>query len=178
MLGKELPLLESSVMAMEDAIKNGDQSFWSLDNLAEVTGAELFRSAKGGQFKTAAKTYFLNDLKSSGVRPNQFLEKMLADALPKIGRSEEANQTVLESFKFSNDLKKKRHETIRDLEKYYEESMGFLPGRFNAIVEENMKPYIEDRQKDNKKKKSGGSNGADIDTSGLDKYINGDSFGS
>jgi len=151
-LGKELPLLESSVMAMEDAIQNGDQSFWSLDNLAELTGSELFRTAKGGQFKTAAKTYFLNDLKSSGGRPNMFIEKMLADALPKMGRSEEANQTVLESFKFSNDLKKKRHETIRDLEKYYEESMGFLPGRFNSIVEENMKPYIEERQKDYEKR--------------------------
>lgn len=146
-IGQELPLLESSVMAMEDAVVNGDQSFWSLDNLAEVTGLELFRTAKGGQFKTAAKTYFLNDLKASGARPNQFIEKQLVDALAKVGRSQEANQTVLESFKFSNDLKKKWHETARDLEKYYEDTIGYLPGSYSRLIEDQMKPYVEERQK-------------------------------
>lgn len=151
-LGQELPILESSVSAMEDAIVNGDQSFWSLDNLAELTGLELFRTAKGGQFKSAAKTYFINDLKTSGARPNMFIEKQLADALTKVGRSQEANQTVLESFKFSNDLKKKWQETVRSLEKHYDESIGYLPGSFSRIVEEQMKPYIEDRQKEYEKK--------------------------
>lgn len=147
-IGEELPILESSVMAMEDAITNGDQSFWSSDNLAEMTGIELFRTAKGGQFKTAAKTYFINDLKTSGARPNQFLEKQFVDALAKVGRSQEANQTVLESFKFTNDLKRKRLETIRELEKYYDESLGYLPSGFSRIVEETMEPYIKDRQKE------------------------------
>lgn len=151
-LGKELPILESSVFAMEDAIKKGDLSFWSPDNIAEMTGLEFLRTAKGGQFKTAAKTYFINDLKTSGARPNQFLEKQFVDALAKIGRSEEANETVIESFKFTNDLKKKRLETIRDLEKFYDESLGYLPGRFNGIVEETMKPYVEERQKEYEKR--------------------------
>lgn len=146
-LGEELPILESSIMAMEDAVTNGDQSFWSLDNLAEMTGLELFRTAKGGQFKTAAKTYFINDLKASGARPNMFIERQLSDALAKVGRSQEANQTVIESFKFSNDLKRKWLETVRDLEKYYEKSMGYLPGSFNSRVEEMMAPYVKDRQK-------------------------------
>jgi hypothetical protein len=147
-ISQELPLLDSSVIAMEDSILNGDQSFWSPDNFAEMTGLEWFRTAKGGQFKTAAKTYFINDLKASGARPNQFLEKQFVDALAKVGRSKEANQTVLESFKFSNDLKRKRMDTIRELEKYYYDSMGYLPARFSSIVDENIKPYISDRQKE------------------------------
>lgn len=146
-LGQELPLLESSIHAMEDAVLNEDLSFWSPDNLAEVTGVELFRTAKGAQFKTAAKNYFLNDLKSSGGRPNQFIEKQLVDALTKIGRSQEANQTVLESFKLSNDLKRQWHDTVRDLEKHYDETLGYLPGNLSRIAEETMKPYVEDRQK-------------------------------
>jgi len=151
-LGKELPILESTVTAMEDAIQNRDLSFWSADNLAEMTGLEWLRTAKGAQFKSASKNYFINDLKASGARPNMFIEKQFVDALAKIGRSEEANQTVIESFKFTNDLKKKRLDTIRDLEKYYDESLGYLPGRFNAIVEETMKPYVNDRQKDYEKR--------------------------
>ena len=151
-LGEELPLLESSIMAMEDAVVNGDQSFWSPDNIAEMTGIELFRTAKGGQFKTAAKTYFINDLKASGARPNQFLEKQFVDALAKVGRSQEANQTVIESFKFSNDIKRKKLETIRNLQKFYEEGNGYLPSNFNRIVEETMEPYIKDRQKEYEKR--------------------------
>lgn len=150
-LGTEIPILESTINAMEDAVVNGDQSFWSLDNLAEMTGLELFRTAKGGQFKSAAKTYFINDLKASGARPNQFIEKQMTDALAKIGRSQEANQTVIESFKFSNDLKKKWHETARELEKYYDETIGYLPGSFSRIIEETMKPYVEERQKNYEK---------------------------
>jgi hypothetical protein len=145
-LGKELPVLEASVNAMEDAVKNEDLSFFSPDNIAEVTGIELFRSAKGAQFKTAAKTYFLNDLRSSGARPNQFIEKQLVDALTKVGRSQEANETVIESFKFSNDLKKAWHQSVREMEKQYEDSLGYVPGNLSRIVEETMKPYIEERQ--------------------------------
>ncbi|RPI85129.1 MAG: hypothetical protein EHM34_02405 [Nitrosopumilales archaeon] len=146
-IGKELPVAESSINAMEDAILNGDQSFWSPDSLAEITGVEAFRTAKGGQFKTAAKTFFINDLKSSGARPNQFIEKQFVDALAKVGRSEYANQTVIESFKFSHDLKKNWLDTVRNLEEKYYDDLGYMPGNFAGIVEKNMEPYIKERQK-------------------------------
>jgi hypothetical protein len=147
-VSKELPLLESSIIAMEDAVINGDQSFFSPDNLAEITGIELFRTAKGAQFKTAMKNYFIQDLKTSGARPNQFLEKQLVDALSKIGRSEEANRAVIESFKFANDLKRKRIEMVRGLEKFYSDSTGYLPGNLGSIIEDTMDPYIKERQKE------------------------------
>lgn len=146
-IGKELPVAESSIRAMEDAVLNGDQSYWSPDNIAEVTGVELFRTAKGGQFKTAAKTFFISDLKASGARPNQFIEKQFVDALAKVGRSEYANQTVIESFKFSHDLKQNWVDTVRELEEKYYDELGYMPGNFSGIVEKTMEPYVKERQK-------------------------------
>jgi hypothetical protein len=146
-IGKELPVAESSIRAMEDAVLSGDQSFWSPDNIAELTGVEAFRTAKGGQFKTAAKTFFISDLKASGARPNQFIEKQFVDALAKVGRSEYANQTVIESFKFSHDLKQNWIDTVRELEGKYYDELGYMPGNFAGIVEKTMEPYVKERQK-------------------------------
>ena len=146
-IGKELPIAESSIRAMEDSVLSGDQSYWSPDNIAELTGVEAFRTAKGGQFKTAAKTFFISDLKASGARPNQFIEKQFVDALAKVGRSEYANQTVIESFKFSHDLKKNWVDTVRELEAKYYDELGYMPGNFAGIVEKTMEPYVKERQK-------------------------------
>jgi len=147
-LSDTLPTLDSSIFAMEDAIQNQDLSFFSPDNLAEITGLEFFRTKEGAQLKTAAKTYFINDLKSSGARPNQFIEKMLSDASVKFGRSREANQAVVEGFKLSRDLKQKKRDVILNLEKFYDDTTGYLPKNFGSLVDETMKPYIDDRLKE------------------------------
>ncbi len=146
-IGENLPLKESYVNAMEDAVINEDLSFWTPDNLANITGLEFLRSAKGAQFVSAAKNYFIDDLKSSGARPNMFIEKQLVDALAKVGRSQEANQVVIESFKFKNDLDKNWLETVRNLEKQYDETLGYLPGSLSRIAEEATKPFVQERQK-------------------------------
>lgn len=146
-LGENLPLQESYVNSMEDAVVNGDLSFWSPDNWANITGIEALRTAKGAQFLSSAKNYFIDDLKASGARPNMFIEKQLVDALAKIGRSEEANLAVLESFKFKNDLQKNWLETVRGLEKHYDETLGYLPGNISRVAEEMNKPFVIERQK-------------------------------
>jgi len=146
-IGENLPLKESYVNAMEDAVVNEDLSFWTPDNFANITGFEFLRSTKGAQFVSAAKNYFIDDLKSSGARPNMFIEKQLVDALAKVGRSQEANQVVIESFKFKNDLDKHWLETVRNLEKQYDETLGYLPGSLSRVAEETVKPYIQERQK-------------------------------
>jgi len=146
-ISENLPLQESYVNSMEDAVVNGDLSFWSPDNWANITGLESLRTAKGAQFLSSAKNYFIDDLKASGARPNMFIEKQLVDALAKIGRSEEANLAVLESFKFKNDLQKNWLETVRGLEKHYDETLGYLPGNISRVAEEMNKPFIEQRQK-------------------------------
>ena len=145
-LRETMPEKEASLMAMQDAIENGDMSFFSLDNLAEMTGLEGFRTAKGGQFKTASKNFFISTLSKAGARPNQFLEKQIADGLPKIGRSREGNLIGVELAGFNIDVEKKRLELIDKISDDYEESLGYVPGSFGKEVDKSLKQYVEDRQ--------------------------------
>src|SRR5688572_7375586 len=57
-----LPVKNTALKLMVDSIANKDLSFWSPDNLAEITGIEAFRSPEGALFKTAAKEYFLGNI--------------------------------------------------------------------------------------------------------------------
>jgi hypothetical protein len=145
-LRESIPTKEASLYAMKDAIENGDMSFFSLDNLAELTGIEGFRTAKGGQFKTASKNFFISTLSKSGARPNQFLEKQIADGLPRIGRSKEGNLIGTELAGFEIDVEKKRLELIDQISDEYEKTLGYVPGSFGKEVDKSMKQYVEERQ--------------------------------
>jgi hypothetical protein len=86
-IASQLPQKESSLNLMNEALANKDLSFWSWDNFADKTGVEAFRSPEGALFKTAAKEYFLGNIKRAGARPNQWIEQQIQDMLAKIGRS-------------------------------------------------------------------------------------------
>jgi hypothetical protein len=141
-----IPQKRTSLVALEDAIEEGDMSFFSMDNLAEMTGIEGFRSAKGGQFKTASKNFFINTLAKTGARPNMFLEKQIADGLPKIGRTREGNLIGVELAKFDIDYEAKRLEMIDEISDQYMESLGYVPGTFGRDIDKSMKTWVEDRQ--------------------------------
>lgn len=142
-----LPIEEGALEAMQDAITTGDQSFWSLDNLADKTGIEAFRTAKGGQFKAASKNFLVNNVAKFGARPNMYIEQQVADMLPKVGRSEEANRTALEMLKFEHDIKQKRIEAIDNLSNEYLKTLGYVPATFGQDVDKSMKDWVKDRQK-------------------------------
>ncbi len=139
---------ESALALMEDAIANGDLSFWSLDNLAELTGIEGFRSKEGALFKTAGKEFFLGTLTRAGARPNQFIEKQIVEMLPKIGRSTAANLSVARAFKNEIDLKKEKIRLTRELADEYERDLGYVPRNIGQVRDEKLKVYAENKQKE------------------------------
>lgn len=140
-----MPVKDAALASMEDAVVNGDQGFFSYDKLADL-GLEMFRTAKGGQFKTAAKTFFVSNVGKFGGRPNMFIEQKIEEMLPKVGRSREANLASLELMKFENDVDKKHIETVDKLEELYMDKEGKLPSSFPKKVDELMKTYVEERQ--------------------------------
>lgn len=141
-----LPIREAAVNAMEDAIENNDLSFFSLDNLAERTGIEAFRSASGGQFKAGSKNFLVSNVSKFGSRPNMYIEQQVADMLPKIGRSREANLTALEMLRFEKDIDDKRVKIIDDLEDHYMATIGFVPSNIGKEADKKMKSYVDHRQ--------------------------------
>lgn len=145
---QELTSSESSLSLMEDAIVNKDLSFFSPDNLAEVTGIEAFRSPEGALFKTAGKEFFLGNLTRAGARPNQFIEKQIVEMLPKIGRSTAANLSVARAFKNEIDLKKEKVKLTRDLSDELEAKLGYVPRNIGQLRDEKLKVYAENKQKE------------------------------
>lgn len=145
---KNLVQSESALGLMENAITGKDLSFWSPDNLAEITGIEAFRSPEGALFKTAGKEFFLGTLTSAGARPNQFIEQQIVEMLPKIGRSTAANLSVSRAFRNEIDLKKEKVRLTRDLADELESKLGYVPRNIGQIRDQKLKEYADKKQKE------------------------------
>ncbi len=143
---KNIPLQEQ---AIEDII-SASSEVSPLDYFADLTGIEPLRTASGAKLKTALKDFFLSDLTRAGARPNQWIEMQLSDALPKMGRSVEANHIVAEGMKFKVDLAKKRIEIIDELAEKDRDKHGYVKGDIDSRASKAMKPYVEKRQKEMK----------------------------
>lgn len=150
-LARVLPVKEAALEHMQEAVESGNLSFFSPDNLAEITGIEGLRSAKGAAFKTASKEYFMGNLSRVGAKGlNQWLEKQLADMSPKIGRKPEANLAVTEILRAENDVARKQIELTNFLADKYESELGYIPRDLSARVEKDLSSYAKERQKEAK----------------------------
>lgn len=143
-----LPQKEVALENMIDSIANKDMSFWTLDNLAEITGIEGLRSPESAAFKTSAKEFFLGGIKRAGGRPNQWVEQQILDMLPKIGRSQEANLVVTEALKTELDLEKKQIELTNEIADQMERKYGYVRRDLTEQVRKKMAPYAMEKQKE------------------------------
>lgn len=138
----------SALELSKNAIINKDLSFWTGDNLAELTGIEGFRSTEGAIFKTAGKEYFLGSIGRAGIRPNQWVEQQIADMLTKIGRSTEANLSVTRALENELDLDQAKVDITNRLANDLEEKLGYIPRDLGARVQKELSSYAEDKQKE------------------------------
>jgi hypothetical protein len=141
---KNIPLQEQAIKDIKEAAP----SVGAQDYFADVTGFEPLRSAQGAKLKTAIKDFFLSDLTRAGTRPNQWIEQQLADALPKIGRSKEANLVTAAGMEFKVDLAKKRIELLDELAEQDREKYGYVKADIDSRASKKMSKYVADRQKE------------------------------
>lgn len=139
---------ESALSLMEDAIQEGNLGFFSPDNLAEVTGIEGLRTPKGAQFISSGKEYFLGSLKRAGTRPNQWIEQQIQKMLPRIGRSSEANQTVIEALKSELAIEKEQLDIIDRLAQEDENEHGYIKGNIGQRARKELKTFADQEQKE------------------------------
>jgi len=164
---KNIPLQEQ---AIED-IENASPDVGALDFIADVTGFEPLRSSSGAKLKTAIKDFFLSDLTRAGARPNMWIEQQLADALPKIGRSKEANLITAAGMRFKVDLAKKRIETIDNLAEQDREKFGYVRGDIDSRASKEMKKFVIDRQKKLKEDIEGIKSKKELSVDIVDRYL-------
>lgn len=140
-----LPVKNTALKLMVDSIASKDLSFWSPDNLAEVTGIEAFRSPEGALFKTAAKEYFLGNISRAGARPNQWIEQQIADMMTKIGRSREANLSVARALQNETAIDEER---VRLTEEIFGKlrAEGKDVGDLGPMVNSRLSKFAEQKQ--------------------------------
>lgn len=138
---------EGALSLMDEAVQEGNLSFFSPDNVAEITGVEAFRTPKGAQFISSGKEYFLGSLKRAGTRPNQWIEQQIQKMLPKIGRSEEANRTVIEALKSELAIEKAQLDIIDRLAQQDEEEVGYIKGNIGQRTRKELKSFADEEQK-------------------------------
>lgn len=99
-LRSSLPKKAMSLDLARNAVESGDLSYFSADKLADITGIDAFRTAKGVQLVTAGKENLLSNISRVSSRAqNMWMEQRMNSMFAKIGQSPEANltaQTMLE----------------------------------------------------------------------------------
>jgi hypothetical protein len=129
--------------------------------LVDAMNIEPYRGAEASSFRTIAKNRFIENLGNigGGARPNQFLEKQLAAGQEAIGRPEEANQVVLDVEEFIEDMREKRAQTIKEVERDQVKQFGYARRDMLDEVDKRMGSYAKDRQEkmslDIRKRKEG-----------------------
>lgn len=147
-IAETLPQKRTAINLMNDAISNKDLSFWSRDNLAEITGIEGLRSPEGAIFKTAGKEYFLGSIARAGARPNQWIEQQIADMMTKVGRSTEANLSVARALENELDLEEA---TVRLTEEISDRLLAegdYSQSKLGSILNKELSSYAERKQQE------------------------------
>jgi hypothetical protein len=138
---KKIPNLENMLKVAESSISHGNFGILSPDNIANVTGIEGFRTPQGESLRTAIKEYFLDDISRVGARPNMFIEQMLANILPTVGKNYKANMAWVETQRMKIDLVKHRNELIQQLKPKYLDQYGKPTHDLVVAVNNEMLKY-------------------------------------
>lgn len=115
-LRESLPKKIASLRHARNAIDSRQVGALSLNNLANITGVDAFRTAKGGELVTAGKENLLSNMsRVSAKGQNIWFEQRLASMFPLVGQTEEANlaiQEMLESETFMDEAYLKKFDEI------------------------------------------------------------------
>ncbi len=139
---------DQALFLMKNAIGEGNLEFFSRDSFANFLGkyGEGLRTAKGAQLINAQKEFLLGNISRAGARPNMWIEQQISKMLAQIGRSDEANLTVIESLQSGQDLDRKKQEVSDQLIDQYEKELGYVPGNIASQVDKIVKPYAQNIQ--------------------------------
>lgn len=140
-LRESLPKKGMALDFARNAVETGDVNYFSLDKLADATGVDLFRTAKGAQLLTAGKENLLSNMSRVGAKAqNQWFEQRLNSMFPKIGQSREANLTTQEMLEGELAMDEAFLNEYDRLSEQDEKEFGFTRKDVEKRAQNNVKP--------------------------------------
>lgn len=141
MLRDSIPKKESALNFARSAVETGNVSFFSPDKLADATGLDIFRTAKGAQLVTASKENLLSNMGRVSARSqNLWFEQRLNSMFPKIGQSKEANLTTQEMLEGEVALDKAYLDEFDRMSQEDEKNYGYVKKDISRRVHQAIKP--------------------------------------
>lgn len=153
------PIIEEAAKRIQDSsfakgireqlrrdISSGETSgFWPF--LVDKMGLESFRNPESARFSNEVKNLFVGSLNEiPGARPNQFIERFLSTAQPLIGRTPEANLTVMDVSDFVEDMRDELAKKELQIAKEDNEKFGYVKDDVKQRALERMGDYANRRQ--------------------------------
>jgi hypothetical protein len=140
-LRNTLPIKEQAFQLAEQALASGEVGAFSGANLARRTGMNEFESASGAGLNLAAKEFLIGNLSQvSAKAQNRWLEQIMSSAFPRVGQSNEANQTVLEGVRAAKDLANMELQIGSTLEQEDLNKLGYVDKDIEYRVQKAMEP--------------------------------------
>ncbi len=129
------------------AVQEGNVGGFDVNYLASLFGAkgEPLKTAKGVQLESAMKNLLIDSIQKLQGRPNQWVETQIKSATAGIGKSLEANETLIEMGLANLDIEEKMLDVRDELVSYYEKNGIIPPSNLDKTVHEILKPYAEQR---------------------------------
>jgi hypothetical protein len=142
----QIPIKQRAINTMRDSIGQMTRGTKVQDLLTAIlpdSVQEFVRSTPGANLLGASKEFYVNVFKElpQGTRLNQYIEKIVFQALETVGKSKESNAVLIESQQYDIDLQKKRNEIAQNLRKKYLQEGKELPVDFQDKVREMVQPY-------------------------------------
>jgi hypothetical protein len=139
-LRQSIPKKEMALDFARNSIESGDIDYFSPNKLADATGIDLFRTAKGAQLVTAGKENLLSNMSRVGAKAqNIWFEQRLNSMFPKIGQSKEANLTVQEMLEGEMAIDEAFLKEFDRLSSEDEEKYGFVKKDISKRVQNNLR---------------------------------------
>lgn len=115
--------------------------------MVDKLGLESFRNPESARFSNEVKNIFIGSLNDiPGARPNQFLERLLSTAQPQIGRSTEANLSVMDIADFIEDVRDEQAKKELEIGKEDRKELGYAKEDVTERARERMGDYVNKRQ--------------------------------
>lgn len=115
--------------------------------IVDKLGLESFRNPESARFTNEVKNLFVESINDiPGARPNMFMERLLSTAQPLIGRTPEANLSVLDVGDFIDDIKAEQSRQELQIAKEDREKFGYAKEDISERARDRMGDYANKKQ--------------------------------
>lgn len=132
-----------------DAVQSGDVGAFGVNSFADLFGeaGKRFKGAKAIQLDTATKGLLFDNInKVSAKGTNLWLEKVAKTALPELGKTEEANESLIKIAMANLDIEEKQLDIQDELIQKYIQAGLPVPSNIEKLTNDILQPYAEQVQ--------------------------------